>query len=98
MFKYADAFNSDVSNWNTRMVESIYEMFHHASSFDRDLSNWDVRKLVHMMDATNYAARNIFEHTSMLDCTKLRIFESWETRGFVYVHINQSINRRSVYH
>jgi len=37
MFKYASAFNQDISDWALSSVGSISQMFHGASSFNQDL-------------------------------------------------------------
>jgi len=40
IFYNASPFNSDVSEWSTRKVESMQGMFCNASSINSDLSEW----------------------------------------------------------
>jgi surface protein len=40
MFYMADAFNQDLSQWNTSSLTSAEQMFSGASNFNSDLSAW----------------------------------------------------------
>ena len=45
MFRDADAFDADLSNWDVSSMTSLRYMFHKASSFNGDISGWDVSKV-----------------------------------------------------
>ena len=52
---YANSFNLDISNWNTKSLENVLGMFYwtgNASGYVFDLSKWNVNK------ATNYSSFN----------------------------------------
>ena len=44
MFYNAQAFNIDISSWNTSNVTNFDYMFQEASSFNQPLNTWDVSK------------------------------------------------------
>ena len=48
MFEKAEAFNGDVSKWDTARVISIYNMFSEAKVFNGDLSEWDTAKVYNL--------------------------------------------------
>jgi surface protein len=48
MFSEADAFNGDVSGWDTSNVTNMYGMFDGATSFNRDISGWDTSNVTTM--------------------------------------------------
>ena len=48
-FSGADAFNGDLSNWNTSAVTDMSYMFDGATSFNGDMSSWDTSAVTSMM-------------------------------------------------
>merc|ERR1719178_520024 len=48
MFRTAESFNQDLSNWDVSRVGDMGAMFSYAKSFNQDLSNWDVSRVVDM--------------------------------------------------
>ena len=48
MFKYAQTFESDISNWNVGNVTDMCNMFRDAKRFNSDISQWDVSKVTCM--------------------------------------------------
>ncbi|MFV0346228.1 MAG: BspA family leucine-rich repeat surface protein [Bacteroidales bacterium] len=45
MFRDAEKFNQDISDWDVSSVAKMNEMFKNARSFDQDLSDWDISSL-----------------------------------------------------
>ena len=65
MFSRAFLFNQDLSNWDTRNVQSMDNMFLGSSSlnyaFNQDLSSWDISNVVimnNMLDNTSLSVEN----------------------------------------
>ena len=50
MFKSADSFNGDVSNWDVSIVVNMWDMFNNATSFDQNIGNWNVQNVLDMTD------------------------------------------------
>ena len=48
MFRGADSFNGDLSNWNVSKVTDMNRMFSGADAFDGDISSWSVSKVTDM--------------------------------------------------
>ncbi len=48
MFKFATAFDGDLSLWNVSSVENMNAMFFNASSFNGDVSTWNVQSVDNM--------------------------------------------------
>ena len=48
MFNEADAFNGDVSAWNTAAVTSMFAMFYKATAFNQNISAWNTAKVTNM--------------------------------------------------
>jgi len=48
MFRGAQSFNGDLSEWDVSNVRTMQEMFRNARSFNGDLSEWDVSKVENM--------------------------------------------------
>ena len=48
MFRYADAFNGDISSWDVSSVKNMYEMFYYADAFNGAISSWDVSSVTNM--------------------------------------------------
>ena len=42
MFNNAEAFNGDLSSWDTSKVTDMSAMFYGADAFNRNLFSWDV--------------------------------------------------------
>ena len=42
MFRFASAFNGDISTWNVSTVSDMWHLFEGATSFEGNLSNWNV--------------------------------------------------------
>ena len=56
MFGGAEAFNGDVSGWDTGSVTYMSGMFYGASSFNGDVSGWDTSAVTDMSGMFNYAS------------------------------------------
>ena len=41
MFRDAEAFNQNISNWDVSNVTDMSFMFYNAKNFNQDISNWD---------------------------------------------------------
>ena len=48
MFSYTDAFNGDLSSWNTSLVTDMSGMFSSANAFNGDLSSWNTSSVTIM--------------------------------------------------
>jgi uncharacterized repeat protein (TIGR02543 family) len=48
MFRYAIAFNQDISGWNVSNATSMATMFSGATSFNQDIGGWDVSSVTNM--------------------------------------------------
>ena len=48
-FRYASAFNQDISGWNTGSVTYMGNTFNGASAFNADISGWDTSSVTNMM-------------------------------------------------
>lgn len=48
MFKCANSFNADLSNWDVSNVIDMCYMFYYAMSFKSDLSKWNVSNVTDM--------------------------------------------------
>ena len=48
MFAYTDAFNADLSDWDTSTVTNMNAVFFLASAFNGDISAWDTSKVTNM--------------------------------------------------
>ena len=48
MFRFASAFNGDISTWNVSTVSDMWHLFESATSFEGNLSNWNVSSVVNM--------------------------------------------------
>ena len=55
MFKHADSFNGDISNWDTSNVDTMSYLFNYAYAFNQDISAWDTSKVEHMVGMFNGA-------------------------------------------
>ena len=44
-FDFESTFNTDLSQWDTSLVESMVNMFNGAEAFDQDISGWNVEKV-----------------------------------------------------
>lgn len=42
MFRGAESFNQDISNWDISYVRNMTKMFYDAKSFNQDLNKWDI--------------------------------------------------------
>lgn len=49
-FAYANAFNQDISGWNTSNVTNMAGMFESSVSFNRSLASWNISKVTNMTD------------------------------------------------
>ena len=49
-FSYANAFNQDISGWNTSNVTNMSKMFESAVSFNQSLANWNISHVTNMTD------------------------------------------------
>jgi surface protein len=49
-FSYANAFNQDISGWNTSNVTNMSKMFESAVSFNQSLANWNISNVTNMTD------------------------------------------------
>ena len=58
MFRFASAFNGDLSSWNVSNVRNMNSMFHNTNSFNGDLSSWNVSNVTDMGSMFNFAAFN----------------------------------------
>ena len=43
-------FNTDISQWDTSLVESMVNMFNGAEAFDQDISSWNIEKVTECED------------------------------------------------
>ena len=57
LYKAAEAFNEDISAWDTSGVTTMYNMFKGALSFNHALGDWNVDKVTDMF-AMFYSARS----------------------------------------
>ena len=55
MFSYTDAFNGDISNWNTSSVINMSSMFNDADAFNGDIPDWDTSAVTNMSYMFSYA-------------------------------------------
>ena len=76
MFRYARAFNQDISDWNVSNVTDMHGMFYDARAFNQDISNWNVSKVTNMgcmfyyarafnQDISNWNVSNVTDMHSM---------------------------------
>lgn len=49
-FAYANAFNQDISGWNTSNVTNMAGMFESSVSFNRSLASWNISNVTNMTD------------------------------------------------
>jgi surface protein len=49
-FAYANAFNQDISGWDTTNVTNMQSMFENAVSFNRSLATWNISNVTNMTD------------------------------------------------
>ena len=50
LFTNTDAFNRDISNWDTSKVTNMQAMFKDANGFNQDISDWNVSLATNMTD------------------------------------------------
>ena len=55
MFNGAQAFNQDISKWNTGNVTNMSTMFSFASTFNQDISTWNTGNVTNMFGMFSYA-------------------------------------------
>ncbi|MBR4984578.1 MAG: DUF285 domain-containing protein [Proteobacteria bacterium] len=48
LFEKANAFNQDIGNWDTSMVNQMYMTFGNATAFNQDIGNWDTSNVRNM--------------------------------------------------
>ena len=48
LFDGKTSFNSNISNWNTSKVTSMYQMFKLANAFNQNIGNWNTSKVTTM--------------------------------------------------
>ncbi len=48
LFKYAYAFNQDISSWDVSNVNDMRDVFRHANAFNQDISSWDMSNVSKM--------------------------------------------------
>lgn len=48
MFRYAEAFNEPLDNWDVNNVTDMSSMFEGAEAFNQPLNNWDVINVTDM--------------------------------------------------
>jgi len=66
MFRDAEAFNGDVSSWDTSNVIHMYEMFDDALSFNGDISNWNLEKVENSQYMLSNTAHSICEYSTII--------------------------------
>lgn len=49
-FAYANAFNQDISGWETSNVSNMQSMFENAVSFNQSLASWNISNVTNMTD------------------------------------------------
>ena len=52
MFYNAEAFNADISGWNTSQVTTMDSMFENADAFNADISGWDTSQVCACIDVS----------------------------------------------
>ena len=50
VFNFCQAFNGDISNWDTSRVTNTQSMFYNAVSFNGDISGWDMSQVTIMSE------------------------------------------------
>ena len=74
MFRDAEKFNADISNWDMSNVISIAGMFAWASSFNQDISTWKTGKVTNMSF--------LFTHATSFD----QPLNNWDTKNVFSMH------------
>ena len=64
MFRGADSFNSDLSEWKVGKVEDMTAMFYRAKSFTSNLNKWTIRKNAYTTDMFKIAIFSIQVHSN----------------------------------
>lgn len=66
MFKDADTFNPDISNWNTSNVTNMEELFAGADTFNQNLGAWNVSNVTNMTGIFSYCGLSSNYYTQTL--------------------------------
>ena len=73
MFSGADAFNQDISSWNTGSATNMRQMFFNAAAFNQNLASWDIADVTDMT--------SMFQNTALSDANYKTIIIAWAAQS-----------------
>ena len=84
MFMNAEAFNNDITSWDTGNVVYMNLMFYNADSFNQNINSWNTENVVYM-GYMFYNAKSFNQDISLWNVNNAIICNSFGKNAFLWM-------------